>query len=172
MSGSFWVLGNARSPIDVTHVCSSETTRRQTNPLLPAYMQPNEYIPVVLSFSNRPTAMRFLDKRLHESTVHQNNLTLADRPFITYATNQSSSTQADYEIFPVLLTAKDTFLRNLVITSFSQFFVIESFNESANMVTLEGELIDPMNNILFESQLDVQHVLFEILEDLYESSNY
>ena len=167
MSNSFWVLGNSKSPAGVSRVCSADTIQTRNNPILPSYMQPTEHIPVVFLFTNRQIATRFLSKRLHVTPIHQNNLNRHERPFITYATNHNHPNDTVYDMYPVLLSANDTFLTKLVVMSCSQFFVVESFHESSNMVTLEGELVDPLSQMSFDTQLNVQHMMFDILEEMY-----
>lgn len=166
MSTAFWVVGNAPTATQVSHVCSSYIQSPNINPSLPAYVQPTEHVPVIIAFNNQNTATRFISKQLHVSPIHQNNLNQIERPFITYATNHVSKKDR-YEMFPILLTGEDTFLTNLVVTSFSRFFVVDTFLESSKMVTLEGELIDPMSDLDVKSQLNVQHLIFDTLEDMY-----
>jgi hypothetical protein len=167
MFNSFWVLGNSKYPAGVSHVCSADTKKTRHNPFLPSYMQPTEHIPVVLSFTDRQLATRLVANRLHVMPIHQNNLNRSERPFITYATNHHPPDDAMYDLYPVMLSANSTFLSKLVVMSCSQFFVVESFHESLNMITLEGELIDPMSQLTLDTQLDVQHMMFDILEEMY-----
>lgn len=173
MTGLFWVLGNSISVSNVQQLCSFNFQSTPTiHPKLPSYMQPKTEIPIIYSFKTENIANRFALNRVYEKQIHQNNLQRAERPFITFAKNfqADSPYESNPLMFPLELSTDDEFLSKLVVSSFSQFFVIDTFTENKNLITVEGYILDPINELTTESTASVQRMMFKMLEETYLKS--
>jgi hypothetical protein len=73
-------------------------------------------------------------------------------------------------MFPLELSTDDEFLSKLVVSSFSQFFVIDTFTENKNLITVEGYILDPINELTTENTASVQRMMFKMLEETYLKS--
>jgi large subunit ribosomal protein L40e len=135
-------------------------------------MQPKQEVPIIYSFKTEQIANRFILNRVYEKHIHQNNIQRDERPFITFAKNfpAESSYEPNPLMYPLQLSTEDEFLSKLVVSSFSQFFVIDTFTENKNLITVEGYILDPINELTKENTQSVQRMMFKMLEETYLKS--
>jgi hypothetical protein len=173
MTALFWVLGNSFSISNTQHLCSFNfKSNLAPCPKLPCYMQPKQEVPIIYSFKTEQIANRFILNRVYEKHIHQNNIQRDERPFITFAKNfpAESSYEPNPLMYPLQLSTEDEFLSKLVVSSFSQFFVIDTFTENKNLITVEGYILDPINELTKENTQSVQRMMFKMLEETYLKS--
>jgi hypothetical protein len=135
-------------------------------------MQPKNEVPIIYSFKTEHIANRFVLNKVYEKKIHQTNIRFDERPFITFAKNFEADSvyEANPLMFPLQLSTEDEFLSKLVVSSFSQFFVIDTFTENKNLITVEGYILDPINELTQEDTTSVQRMMFKMLEETYLKS--